>query len=614
MCKLYLLCATFLLSFVSIGQNDDPRKALNYAMYPFYHGVASGDPLHDRVILWTRVTDDTLSVDSVMVNWRVATDTGMSNIVSTGSGYAKADDDWCFKVDAAGLNPYTWYYYDFQSLGQYSIRGRTKTAPLGDVDSVRLAIVSCARYHDGYYEAYEYIRNRNDLDGVVHLGDYIYEKGGGSNTIGRPENVPAHEIVTLEDYRLRYSHYRLDDDLRRLHQQLPFITVWDDHEGSNNGWSTGAEDHDPGTEGPWIDRINNAGKAYHEWLPIRSPDPASHSIYRKLQYGDLIDLYMIDSRYEARDEMVPVTSSDIDDPSRTMLGNTQFSWLTTDMAASTAKWRIIGNQVMMAPLEMLGQPVNNDQWDGYRAERTKLFNYIDSASIDNFVVLTGDIHTSWVNDLPHSSYDASTCTGSVGVEYVVPSVTTQNGGVVGGLGVGPVMAANDHMRYVNLSDKGYVLLHVSKTRMIGHYYYMNDITSSGNGEQFVTAWYVQDGTPCAVEQSFEIIRPGPKPDFAPDEPAFISDLPEQDPSHVVFGTYPNPFYNELSVQLYMYGPGDVSVEVYDLSGRVIMSDQVRDLGVGLNYITLFFDDIANGQYQLIIKGKNHIASRPILRM
>lgn len=602
-----------------IAQDNNPRTTLDWKKYPFYHGVASGDPLHDKVILWTRVTDDTLTADSVEVEWRIALDTGMTNIINSGAGYTSATKDWTFKVDADGLQPYTWYYYDFYALDRYSVRGRTKTAPLGDVDSTRFAVVSCARYYEGYYDAYKYITERNDLDAVIHLGDYIYEKGGGSNTIGRDENQPPHEIVTLEDYRLRYSQYHLDEDLRLLHQQYPFITVWDDHESSNNSWSTGAEDHDPGTEGLWTERIANAGQAYHEWLPIRSPQPGSISIYRKVEYGDLIDLFMIDTRIEGRDEMVGTTSPDIDDPSRTMLGNTQFEWFTDGLKSSTTNWRIVGNQVMMAPLEIAGIPLNDDQWDGYRAERTKLFDTLQTHSIDNFVVLTGDIHTSWVNDLPGSGYDASSCINSMGIEYVVPSVTTQNGGTIGGIGSPAIQAANSHMHYVDLSAHGYVLLDVTKARVTGHYYNMNDITSPGNGEYLDVVWYCDSSETCAEETQTPAVRPGPQPIFAPDSPVIqLNTDPslgaDPAPDMVMFGVYPNPFYNEMSIQLFLQFGGDVEVSIYDMMGKMVLQEKVTNLQKGLNYITLFGDDLSKGTYSLVIKSDNHMATKKIIKL
>ena len=418
-----------LLFFSVYSQNLNPRKSLDPILYPFYHGVASGDPLSNAVILWTRFTDDTLSIDSVEINWRIATDTSMVNVINSGNGFAHVENDWTFKVDASGLSPDTWYYYDFEALNYHSIRGRTKTAPIGDNDSARFAVVSCSNYEHGYFNAYRYLRDRNDFDAVIHLGDYIYEyaAGGYSAGIVDRDNEPINEIITLEDYRVRYSHYRLDDDLRDLHQQYPFINVWDDHESANDSYVDGAQNHSPSTEGPWIERKSNATQAYHEWLPIRSPMPGDLQIYREINYGDLMSLYMLDTRLEGRSEQGGTSS----DPNRTLLGQNQFSWLTNELKTSNTKWNILGQQVMIAPLEVFGATLNDDQWDGYDYERTRLYDSITLNGIDNIIVLTGDIHTSWVNDIPLSNYDASNCTGSVGVEYVVTSVTSPGLGFLG---------------------------------------------------------------------------------------------------------------------------------------------------------------------------------------
>jgi alkaline phosphatase D len=230
------------------------RSLPDEELFPFYHGVASGDPLEDRVIIWTRVTP-VEAKDNVEVAWRMATDTGMVNIVAEGVFDTNLGRDFTVKVDVENLNPGTWYYYDFMALDNYSLRGRTRTLPSGDVDHLRFAVASCSNYEHGYFNAYKHIAFRNDLQAVLHLGDYQYEYqvGGYSAFIEGRQNEPANETITLEDYRIRHSHYKLDEDLRAAHQQYPWFTVWDDHEFANNAWVGGAENHDAG-EGLWSDR------------------------------------------------------------------------------------------------------------------------------------------------------------------------------------------------------------------------------------------------------------------------------------------------------------------------------------------------------------------------
>jgi len=607
---LLALLALFIFTY-NIAQNS-PRKSLDPALYPFYHGVASGDPLNDAVILWTRITDDSITLDSVNISWRITTDTSMNNIINSGNGYAYLNKDWTFKVDALGLQANTWYYYDFQALGHYSIRGRTKTAPIGDIDSVRLAIVSCSNYEHGYFNAYRYLRNRNDFDAVVHLGDYIYEyeTGGYSSNISGRDNQPSNEIISLNDYRLRYSHYHLDDDLRALHQQYPFITVWDDHESANDSYVDGAENHSSSTEGLWTDRKSNSTQAYHEWLPIRSPIPGDQQIYRKIQYGDLIDLIMLDTRLEGRSEQGGSTS----DPNRTILGQTQFSWLTSELNNSSARWKILGQQVMMAPLEIFGSTLNDDQWDGYDYERGKLYDSININNINNIVVLTGDIHTSWVNDLPLSNYNASPCSGSVGIEFVTTSVTSPGLSFLGGVGTSAIALFNPHVQYTNLSENGYLILDVSKSKVTGNYYYMNDVDNILSGEYFDDAYEVLDGERCANQSSGQTIRNYPPPSFAPDYPiGYISNIDNLQHEFVVFGAYPNPFSDNLTLQVFISNPTNLNIEVFDIAGKLVYKDIINNISNGLKYAKIYLSFLNSGVYSLKISNEEQISSKIIIK-
>jgi alkaline phosphatase D len=603
-----LNCLVFNDTALFAQSKTDSRKNLNPNLYPFYHGVASGDPLSDRVILWTRITDENL-IDSTLVEWRIATDTLMTNIVLNGSGYAKAENDWTFKTDAIGLQSNTWYYYDFKGLGKYSIRGRTKTAPTANVSQVRMGVVSCSDYENGYFEAYKYLKERNDLDVVLHLGDYIYEYATEGNTIGREEVLPANEIVTLEDYRLRYSHYRLDQDLMRLHQQYPFITVWDDHESANNSWMNGAENHSPATEGEWALRKNNSGKAYHEWLPIRSPQPSSYSIYRKIQYGNLFDLLMLDTRIEGRSEQ----GGNTNDPSRSLLGTEQFAWLSNELQNSTAQWKILGQQVMMAPLQVFGSVLNNDQWDGYNYERQQLYSLIQNNAINNVIVLTGDIHTSWVNDLPISGYNASNCSGSVGVEYVVTSVTSSGLGALGGIGGGTISLFNPHNKYNNLSKHGYLLLDVTPSKVTGNFYYMNDLNSSGNGEYFESAWYCNTGEKCANQASSASSGVDYNTPFAPEFPIdYVAYTNNLEPI-IGFSAYPNPTMDETVLQLYSLNSEKVDVFVIDANGKHVIKEKGVQLTQGLNYIQFNLQDFKNGDYYVRVLSKNGLITKRIVK-
>lgn len=467
------------------------RLTLTPAYKPFYHGVASGDPTHESVILWTRCTPDTGIIGNLDVYWQIATDTSFTNVVNFGYAQARPESDYTVKVDVCGLQPNTWYYYVFQNEGRNSTTGRTKTAPLptADNDSARFAVVSCASFEHGYFNAYQNISDRNEVDAVVHLGDYIYEYGVGeysSNLPGRTYE-PTNEIITQNDYRVRHSLYKLDNQLKRCHQLFPFINVWDDHESADNSWKGGANNHQS-NEGPWAVRKQNSINTYFEWIPIRKPDLAdSFRIFRNFNWGKLLNLVMLDSRLYDRDEQ---SLSKANDTAHYLLGPYQMNWMLQQLSDTNSKWKIIGNQVMFAPLKVFGAAVNDDQWDGYAAERNKVTSHIVNGNIDDVVVLTGDIHTSWANDVPGSNYNASTGAGSVCVEFVGTSITSKS--MPFSVGVNLIKSFNSHMKYINLVDHGYYTLDVKKGRTQADYRFMpvdqvsNTVT---NGE----SWYVNAG-------------------------------------------------------------------------------------------------------------------------
>lgn len=445
------------------------RITLNPADKPFYHGIASGDPTANSVMIWTRVTPDSGGIGNVKIFWQVATDIAFANVVSYGYDFVKEQDDYTFKHDVCGLQPNTYYYYMFRSLDKNSIVGRTKTAPLGDNDSARFAVVSCSNWEHGYFHAYKEIANRNDCDGVIHLGDYIYEYevGGFSAGLSDRTNEPTNEIITLEDYRTRHSHYKLDPDLRRLHQLQPFMTVWDDHETANDSYRDGADNHTTGTEGSWALRKRNGVEAYNEWMPFRKPDPADTiRIWRKVKYGNLLDLIMIDSRLYDRDLQ---SLANRNDPSRKLLGTLQKNWLKTQFDDTTTRYKILCNQVMFAPLEIFGIPVNADQWDGYNVDRQEIQDHIRLNNIKNVVVLTGDIHTSWANDVPGPGYVSSTGANSICTEFVTTSVTSSNFNLPVSESI--IRTLNPHMKYVRLTDHGYSVLDVNKSRVQSDFLY-----------------------------------------------------------------------------------------------------------------------------------------------
>ena len=344
----------------------------------FAFGVASGDPLTDRVILWThaKVPDSTADV---ALTWDVANDDAFKSIVRSGTVTATADASFTAKVDVTGLTAGASYFYRFRdATGATSTVGTTRTLPAADVASVKFAVFSCTLYSEGYFHAYD-AAAQSDAQYALHLGDYIYEYGsdpkkyGNSSIPGNRVASPANDIVTMNDYRTRHALYKSDLKLQAAHARMPWITVWDDHETANNGYVNGAENHDPATQGDWVTRKNIAAKVYHEWMPIRTPDPANLlKIYRRFDFGSIFTLHMLDTRLEGRDRqydnfgdadggiarylagITPNASGIRPDASRQMMSAEQQNWLTAGMQASSATWQLLGNQTIMARMWLPG--------------------------------------------------------------------------------------------------------------------------------------------------------------------------------------------------------------------------------------------------------------------
>lgn len=447
------------------GGGGDPTPRL--PMTAFAHGVASGDPLPDAVILWTRVSPELLdgaASGPVTVSWQIATDPELRDLVAEGELTTDEARDFTVKVDATGLQAATTYYYRFFALDNASPVGRTRTAPSGAVDRLRFAVCSCASFPHGYYHAYRHMGEQPDLDAIIHLGDYIYEYGLSPAGVGEYGEVrpyePEHEIVTLEDYRTRYKQYRRDPALQLAHQQHPFIVIWDDHEITDNAWKDGAENHQPQTEGSWEERKRVAYQAYAEWLPFREQSPGK--IWRTLRYGELLDLILLDTRNWGRDEQ---DQDATDDPERSLLGFDQEMWASDELRNSSARWRIVGQQVMMMNQpEFVVRLASGDAWDGYRAARERFLNVLASNAIDNVVVLTGDIHMSWAGDLvldPYGpGYDPATGAGSLGVEMICPGVSSPGSPV-------DFQQSEPHIFFVDPQLRGYFVLDVTPERTEG---------------------------------------------------------------------------------------------------------------------------------------------------
>jgi alkaline phosphatase D len=471
--------------------NEEVSVLYDSSQWPFYHGVASGDPLADRVIIWTRVTPRTAQ-PTIAVTWEVAEDPSFTSIYKSDTTSTTPSKDYTVKVDVDALKPGKLYYYRFKALDAVSPVGRTKTLSVDRADSVTLAVVSCSNWEFGYFNAYEKIGQRSNVDAVIHLGDYIYEYapgGYGDTTIGR-KHLPPHEIVTLQDYRTRYSQYHLDKGLQLARQNHPFITIWDDHEVANNVYTQGAQNHQSEKEGDFLARKAAAVQAYYEWLPIR--EEQKH--YRSFQFGKLVDLLMLDERLEGRTK--PADS--LNDPlykseSQTMLGEAQLTWLQNRLNDKTALWKVIGNQVIFSEVDQSGpypaQPRNLDSWDGYPVEQGKIASFIKANQINNVIFVTGDTHASWAFEVTNDikQYNAKTSKGAFAVEFGTTSVSSSNWNEYSSddttkMNEQLLFKANPHLKYGNARDHGYLLVSLYTDKAKAEWWYVETLRERADRE------------------------------------------------------------------------------------------------------------------------------------
>ena len=475
----------------------------------FGYGVASGDPLADRVILWTRVNGMSGPTE---VQWEVATDTVFANVVRNGTAGTDADRDFTVKVDATGLQPGTVYFYRFRQGSEISVTGRTRTLPTGSPQQVRMAVFSCAAYPLGQFHVYADAARRADFDLGLFLGDYIYETGlsdveqTAAAALGRKVD-PQGELHTLGEYRLRYRRYHTDSSLRALRAAMPLIAVWDDHEIANGTWR-GGDGAD--SAAAFVARRAAAAQAWHEWLPTRTgTDPLK--IFRSFEFGNLLTLHMLDTRAIGRD--APITRDQYlagaaADPNRQLLGAEQASWLATGMQTSGATWQVLGQQVLMGRMQiplsvfdnftegsiteylqaldtaeaarterqrvLLSQPrIGYDlgTWDGYAAAREQVF--AAARTLDkNLVVLSGDSHNAWASDLKDSGGH------NVGVELATPSVTS-TGLEIEHRDIGRQFLADSFirmvpdLRYAETSHRGYLIVTFTPAQAIADWVFVS---------------------------------------------------------------------------------------------------------------------------------------------
>ncbi|KAJ4315322.1 hypothetical protein N0V94_006018 [Neodidymelliopsis sp. IMI 364377] len=523
-------------------QKRDYNVTVDPSTLNFTHGVASGDPYPDSVILWTRISPQLendrsnvtvagtvplysheteryirASTSPICVEYQVSTNKNITGgVVSNGKAYTTSDIDYTVKVEAKGLSPYTTYYYRFNVCGssKQSPIGRTKTSPTEDDDTTELslAVFSCSNYPSGYFNAYGNAARKDQVDYFVHLGDYIYETSSG--VLGRDARAtnPPRTIFTLYDYRTRIAQYRTDLDLTLAHQNFAWITTWDDHEVSNNGYRDGSSAVN-NTESSFIrnggvsvdQRKMNAVRAYFEWMPIRQVNLDDNlRIWRNFQMGKLFDLIVLDTRNYDRSITdlnwnTDYVTSIRNDAGRSLMGSNQENWFYRTLSESKergAAWRIIGNQIVFSRVNITSwfgsedEPYNIDQWDGYQSNRNRTYQHLYGNQIDNTIMLAGDSHANWVSDLlwvdPESApfaslnndvdippYNQATGEGAIGVEFAVTAVSSS--GFTGNIAATNTQAQklvrdNSELMWNEGYFRGYLALYLNANEARAEYY------------------------------------------------------------------------------------------------------------------------------------------------
>ncbi len=545
----------------------------------FPYGVTSGDPLPNAVIIWTRIATPPVTVLSIPVTWEMALNEDFADIVLSGNFETNPTRDWTIKVDAIGLQPYTTYYYRFvDSEGNISQTGRTKTAPEANdnIDEIKVAVASCSSVYSGYFNAYKRIAERNDLDLMIHVGDYLYDFVDGDEQVRVPTPTPT-VPNSLEEWRERHKYYLLDPDLRAARQQHPWIVLWDNHDISHNN----------------PDLILASIQAFMEYVPVRAPDlEEPKNIYRSFNYGNLLDVVIIDILVH-RDQ-------DMQGDEWSVLGLEQYDWLLNTLENSDAKWRVIGNQKQMAgwnvdgvpdvfPIEFDGPVADSTSWDGYNAERVLIYDFLTNNNINNNLVVTGDLHISMASDLTATpldtlTYNETTGEGSVGVEFLPTSISRGN---LDEQGISPDINDfvvdldkfyNPNRVYAEFIQHGYGLLHIKPDSVIAQIWY-SPILEISEEEILGVELVMRDAENHWVH------------------PQISTQIAAIEKESEGMELYPNPTKDALNISFKEKLNSNYNVEIWSLDGRLLMQQKVNN---NLDKLTLTLGNLPKGNYYVLI--------------
>jgi alkaline phosphatase D len=476
-----------------------------FIAYPFKLGIASGDPLPDGVVLWTRLAPAPTSTNGGMpdqpytVLWEVAEDEQFAQVVKSGTEKATPQYAHSVHAEVTGLKPDRWYYYRFKAGSEVSPTGRTKTAPApgADVKKMNFAFASCQNFPAGYFSAYDHLV-KEDIEAVFFLGDYIYE--GARGTIKGRQHFPNKAVHTLSDYRLRYGQYKVDPGLKEAHAAFPWIVAPDDHEVRND-WTNDGPPYDDTKD--FLERRAAAYQAYYEHMPLRKaalPKGPDMQLYRRFTYGNLAEFSVLDTRqfrshYACGEGNIRAACDERLDPTRSIMGADQEKWLFDGLAKSKARWNVIPQQVMMAQRDRepgSGVAYQIDKWDGYVASRDRLFKHVKDSKIKNFVVLSGDQHNNWVNLLKEDFNDEKSAT--LGVEFLGTSITSGGNGTDMNEDGRTSLAENPHMVFFN-DQRGYVVCQVTPDQWRTDFRVLSYVNKPGSPVKTRASFVMANGVP-----------------------------------------------------------------------------------------------------------------------
>ncbi|MDF2439407.1 MAG: alkaline phosphatase [Abditibacteriota bacterium] len=445
-----------------------------------------------------------MPAQDVAVRWQIAADANMRTIVQKGTATASAALGHSVHVEVNGLQPARFYWYQFESGGVVSPIGRTRTTPAFTArpERLRFAFVSCQSWQNGYYAAYRHLAGQ-DLDFVVHLGDYIYESRIGDN-IKRSGTVPEHvrvEPKTLEQYRLRYSLYKLDPHLQAAHAVLPFIVTWDDHEVENNYAASRDQNGSPAAE--FLQRRAAAYQAYYEHMPLRRanmPKGPDMMLYRRLSFGDLAQFNVLDTRQYRSDQACgdkrgPRCPENLD-PSRVLMGSAQEKWLLQGLDRSAARWNVLAQQIIMAQFARkasLRDTFGMDSWDGYPIERARLLNFLAQRKPSNPIVLAGDSHTNLVSDLK-ADFD-KVDSPIVASEFAGTAITSGGVNPKSAEAYTSDIAGQPHLKYFDGIKRGYVSCTLDRKTWHSDIHGVENVLDAGSPVRISSSWVVENGKP-----------------------------------------------------------------------------------------------------------------------